>query len=87
MINKVKAAEDFLKSLENPKITMDIMLDRVDLHILYVIYNYADLISKVKGKTNIEEKDIIICTMIIGYLLKGHLDRFELEESLIKNNI
>ena len=86
MQNKVKAAEAFLKSLENPALTMEIMLDRVDLHILYVIYNYAELISKVKSKTSIEEKDIITCAMIIGYLLKGHLDRYELEKSIANNN-
>ena len=81
-MNKVKAAEDFLKSLENPQITMDIMLDRIDVQMLYVINNYAELISKVKKKTGIEEKDIVTCSMIIGYLLKSHLDRYELEQSL-----
>lgn len=82
MLDKIKSAEEFLKSLEEPATTMDIMLDRVDVQILYVINNYASLISKVKNKTNIEEKDIIVCAMIIGYLLKSHLDRFELEENL-----
>jgi len=86
MLDKIKAAEDFLKSLEEPTVTMDIMLDRVDVQMLYVIHNYAELISKVKHKTNIEEKDIITCAMIIGYLLKSHLDRYELEQSVIENN-
>jgi len=82
-MNKVKAAEDFLKSLENPQITMDIMIDRIDVQMLYVINNYADLISKVRKKTDcLEEKDIVTCSMIIGYLLKSHLDRYELEQSL-----
>ena len=82
-MNKVKAAEDFLKSLENPQITMDIMVDRIDVQMLYVINNYADLISKVRKKTSsLEEKDIVTCSMIIGYLLKSHLDRYELEQSL-----
>ncbi len=85
MIDKVRSAEEFLKSLEEPTKTMDIMLDRIDVQILYVINNYAELISKVKNKTNIEEKDIITCAMIMGYLLKSHLDRYELEESLQKN--
>lgn len=80
MRGKVKAAEDFLKSLENPLLTSDILVDRMDVHILYVINNYSDLISKIKNKTTIEEKDIISCSMIIGYLLKSHIDRFELEE-------
>ena len=82
-MNKVKAAEDFLKSLENPQITMDIMLDRIDAQMLYVINNYASLISRVRRKsTTLGEKDIVTCSMIIGYLLKSHLDRYELEQSL-----
>jgi hypothetical protein len=85
MLDRVKAAENFLKSLENPTVTMDVMLDRVDVQILYVIHNYSELISKVKNKTDIEEKDIITCAMIIGYLLKGHLDRFDLEQNFQEN--
>lgn len=85
-MNKIKAAEEFLRSLEEPSVTMDIMMDRVDVQMLYVIHNYAELISKVKHKTNIEEKDIITCAMIVGYLLKSHLDRYELEQSFEKNN-
>jgi len=81
-MNKIRAAENFLKSLENPQNTMDIMIDRVDASMLYVINNYADLISKVKRKTGIEEKDVITSSIIIGYLLKSHLDRYELEQSL-----
>ena len=81
MKEKVKAAEAFLKSLENPLVTTNILVDRVDVHILYVINNYAELIAKIKDKTNIEEKDIISCSMIIGYLLKSHIDRYEIEEA------
>jgi len=87
MLERVKAAENFLKSLEDPTVTMDVMLDRVDVQILYVIHNYADLISKVKNKTDIEEKDIITCAMIIGYLLKSHLDRYDLEQNFLKKGI
>ena len=81
MLNKIKSAENFLKSLEDPTVTMDIMLDRVDVQILCLIHNYSELISKIKNRTNIDEKDIITCAMIMGYLLKGHLDRYELEQS------
>lgn len=80
-MEKVKIAEEFLKSLENPEKTMDIMLDRLDVQTLFVINNYADLISKVKSKTALQEKDIVSCSIIIGFLLKGHLDRFELEKN------
>lgn len=79
-MNRVKVAEDFLKSLEDPQKIMDIMFDRVDIQMLYVVNNYAELISKVKNKTTLAEKDIVSCSIIIGYLLKGHLDRYDLEQ-------
>jgi hypothetical protein len=85
MFDKVKVAEEFLKSLEDPTATMDIMLDRIDVQVLYAIHNYAELISKVKDRTKIEEKDIITCSIIIGYLLKSHLDRYELEQSILNS--
>jgi len=79
-MERVKIAEEFLKSLENPEETMDIMLDRIDLQTLQVINNYADMISRVKDRTTLEEKDIVSCSIIIGYLLKGHLDRYDLNQ-------
>lgn len=87
MTDKVKAAEDFLRTLEDSDFTMGVMLDRIDAQVLYVIQNYSDLISRVKSKIDIDEKEIVTCAMIIGYLLKGHIDRYELEEQLLKNNI
>lgn len=81
-MNKVKAAEEFLKGLENPQTTMDTMIDRIDVQMLYVINNYADLIAKVENRTGLESRDIVTCSMIIGYLLKSHVDRYELEQSL-----
>jgi hypothetical protein len=86
-MKKIKAAEKFLKSLENPQVTMDIMLDRIDLQMLHVINNYAELISKVKNKTSIDEKDLLTCSIIIGYLLKSHVDRYELEENMNVNTV
>ena len=80
-MEKIKAAENFLRSLENPQVTMDIMFDRIDIQMLYVINNYAELISKIRNKTILAEKDIVSCSIIIGYLLKSHLDRYDLEQS------
>ncbi|HSA07636.1 MAG TPA: hypothetical protein P5556_10720 [Candidatus Gastranaerophilales bacterium] len=80
-MEKGKIAEKFLKSLENPQDTMNIMLDRIDSQTLLVINDYANLISKVKNRTSLEENDIISCSIIIGYLLKGHLDRYDLDQN------
>ena len=82
-MNRVKVAEDFLKSLENPQEMMDLMFDRVDIQMLYVINNYAELITKVKDRTSLGEKDIVSCSIIIGYLLKGHLDRYDIEQAFL----
>ncbi len=89
-MNKTQAAEAFLKSLENQQITMDIMLDRIDVQTLAVINNYASLIAKVKERGRLDgtisQQDIVVCSMIIGYLLKSQMDRFDMEESLKKLN-
>ncbi|MDD3150155.1 MAG: hypothetical protein PHV68_04910 [Candidatus Gastranaerophilales bacterium] len=82
MVDKIQSAKEFFKSLEEPSKTMEIMTDRLDTQILQVINNYAKLISQARNKINMEEKDIITSAMIIGYLLKSHLDRLELEERL-----
>ncbi len=82
-MERVKIAEEFLKSLENPQETMDIMLDRMDVQTIYVINNYAELISNVKQRTSLDEKDIVSCSIIIGYLLKSHLDRYDLNQKLL----
>ena len=79
-MDKAKSARDFLRSLEDPKITMDLMTDRIDIQVLGVINEYAELIAKVKSGLDI--KDLTSCSLIIGFLLKGHLDRYELSQQL-----
>ena len=79
---KMESAQKFLKSLENPSTTIKIMTERMDTETLQVITNYSDLISKAKGKTSVDDKDLLTCTMILGFLLKGHIDRYDLEENL-----
>lgn len=81
-MDKIKSAEEFLKKLEEPSYTMDVMLDRIDSQVLQLINNYSGIMTKVKGKANVSEKDMISCSLIIGYLLKSHIDRFELDEYL-----
>lgn len=83
---RVESATEFLKSLEDPSVTSDVMVDRMDTEVLQVITNYSELILKVKDKTKVNERELLTCSMILGYLLKGHIDRFELEESLKKRN-
>lgn len=82
MDSKIKIAEDFLKSLEDSKTTVDLMNERMDSKLLYVIHNYAELISKARDRMDVSEKDIIASAMIMGFLLKGHMDRYELEKKL-----
>ncbi|MFA6988850.1 MAG: hypothetical protein WC197_02170 [Candidatus Gastranaerophilaceae bacterium] len=79
---KMESAQNFLKSLESPSTTIKIMTDRMDTETLQVITNYSDLISKVKQKTTVNDKDLFTCTMILGFLLKGHIDRYDLEKNL-----
>lgn len=80
MDNKQKIAESFLKSLEDQDNTVSLMTERMDPKLLYVIHNYAELITKTKERLELSDKDIVASAMIIGFLLKSHMDRYELEK-------
>ena len=82
MENKIKIAESFLRSLEDQDNTEVLMSERMDTKILYVIHNYASLISKTKKRLSMSEKDLLASAMIIGFLLKSHMDRYDLEKAL-----
>jgi len=81
-MDKVIAAKEFLKGLENPLTTQNLMFDRIDVQMLCVIDNHAELIAKVKDRSKLELKDLVAVSMILGFLLKTHLDRYELAECL-----
>ena len=87
-LSKIESAEEFLKGLENTESCLGIMMDRVDVDILRVIHNYSGLIAKTCDKNTLDMslQDLITCTVLIGYLLKTHVDRFELEVLQEKNN-
>lgn len=78
----MKAAELFLRGLESPEGVEDIIDDRLDSRLLYVMHMYAELISKKKVNLGIKDEELVRSAMIIGYLLKGHMDRYELEKAL-----
>jgi len=76
--NRIKAATNFLKTLEDTQVVLDIMQDRMDSDILKVITDYAKVMTNAKSKTSIPDEDFISCTLILGYLLKTHVDREDL---------
>ena len=80
--NKIKEVQKFLKELEDPSQMMGVVIERLPHEVLVEINNYIKLIVDVKHKAVLNTSEIIYYSMIIGYLLKGHIDRFELEESL-----
>ncbi|MEW5820914.1 MAG: DUF760 domain-containing protein [Cyanobacteriota bacterium] len=82
MINKIEVAESFLRSLEDPDQTGNLMSDRMDVKVLYVMHKYAEHITKSREKIGMKETELIASAMIVGYLLKSHMDRCELEQLL-----
>jgi len=81
-MNLTQESEKFFTSLEDKDTTMRLMLGRMPYHVLSAIEDQAKLIRKVKISCNESDEKIVATAMIIGYLLKGHLDRCELEENL-----
>jgi len=85
MATKEQVAKEFLRSLEDKNTSMSILTDRMEVPIIRVIENFAELLVKSKGRSDIDIKDIASSTMIIGYLLKSHMDRYDLNETLKLN--
>lgn len=79
-MDKVKSAENFLRSLEDSDVTRATMVDRMDSDIVSVINNYSRLLSKVKDKAGVDTTDLVTCSLIIGYLLNSHVQRYEMEK-------
>lgn len=82
MNSKIKEAEKFLRSLEDPSNTIALMDERVDVKLLLVLNNYAEFVTKKRANLELTDKDIIASSMVVGYLLKSHMDRFDLEKAL-----
>lgn len=76
----VDAANEFLKNLEDPDFTFNMMTTRIDPQLIFVINNYASAIAEVfnRGTTKLSPHDYVTCSLIIGYLLKSHIDRYQL---------
>jgi hypothetical protein len=81
-MDKLKTAEDFLRRLQQTVFTANLMSERLDEDTLKAICKYSFLITRVKDNIKLNERDLINCSIIIGYLLKSHMDRVELDELL-----
>jgi len=92
-MNKQKVLESFLETLESPAATRAIMLQRLDKETLTVINNHSEKVERALKCTKNNEmfklftqKHIYASAMIMGYLLKGQLDRAELEELYLQKD-
>lgn len=74
-------AEIFLASLKDDT-SMDLMTDRMNLQVLEVIIDYAKSIARARKDAGLSVKESISSALIMGYLLRSHLERYELEQCL-----
>ncbi len=75
---RVKKLEKFLKSLEDRDNTFSLMMDRMDSSSRHVMQEYAKLINE---KVDcFQEVDKITASLMVGYLLKSHVDRLDIED-------
>jgi len=77
-----KQIKKFFTRLEKPKKNEKLMVDRMNLEVLEAIYEQAELLDRARKNLDISVKDVISGSLIMGYLLKSHLDRYELEQCL-----
>lgn len=76
----------FLNNLNDQKTINDLINDRIDAEIIELFQEYSNLIAIVADKDKFTDSQKIFCAMQIGYLLKGHLYRHEIEQSIKNNN-
>ena len=77
-----KQIKKFFTSLEKTKKTEKLMAERMNLQVLEAINDYAELLDSARNNVDISVKDVISSSLIMGFLLKAHLDRYELEQCL-----
>ena len=77
-----KSAKDFLHTLENAGTCSKLMRDRISPEVLEVMDKYSKLISdtNISKGNKVSPTELISCAMVIGYLLKSHVDRMELNK-------
>jgi hypothetical protein len=81
---KVQSLTNYLRSLENIDIVYNNMVDKIDESSLRVMEIYSKDISKIFNKIDMNEKDIVMCAMILGFLLKSYSYRYDIAETLDK---
>ena len=77
-----KQIKKFFTSLEKTKKNEKLMVDRIDPQVLEAINDYAELLDRARKNVGISVKDVISSSLIMGFLLRSHLERYELEQCL-----
>ena len=85
-MNLSKKIKKFFINLEKSRKTMKLLENRIAPEVFYAINDYAELISRTMETTELTNKEIFSSSMLIAYLLKGYLDRLELEQCLKISN-
>ena len=80
-MNKEKECEKFFTEIIDPESIGDLIIDRVGSEVLVALEIYAKKLAfmyQTLPQINIDE--IFTGALVVGYLLKNHLDRAELTE-------
>ena len=84
--DKVISAQDFLNTLIYPEVVSDLITDRIGIETLIMINAFGTQIEEALEEARAGNKKGFAGTlMIMGFLLKGHIDRWEMAQS-IKGN-
>jgi hypothetical protein len=82
MFDKSKAITEFLKSLEDGNNTSKLFEERLDNELFMFFNKYAEIIMEKRENIILDDRELITSSMIVGYLIKSFLDRYELEKTL-----
>lgn len=71
---------NFLNTFQDSALTLSLLYDRIDDSTLKSLNSYARIISKTRCELQITDEDLISSSMILGFLLKTHIDREKLNK-------
>ena len=82
-VAKFEAIMTFLKEMEGPGMVAKTVADRIDLATMQALTTYSEMLVQVrKAIPKLSDADFILCSMLIGFLVKGQTDRYDLNKSL-----
>lgn len=87
-MDRIENAKKFLENnLQDRETTTQLMQDRIGLDMVEVIKDEAERIASIRDKSSLSYEETIRACLFIGYLLRSHMERVDLNVNLPDEDI